>query len=211
MTAGPPPPVPGSSATSQLKTEEEWEPRPGPSLPRAAGGDGSGPQKEPAAAEPTPPAKRARHGSPEGSVVWRHFALCPDAPNYAACNHCKARVSRGQNVRRLGTTALWGHLRSRHPGVLPPDDSSRPRVPGSSLAGAVSATRQTLLPKQRLHRLRGTWGDRRGRYLLTRLLAEMIALDDQPLAVVENIGFCRVLQALIHATHFLVTSSTRVC
>uniref|UniRef100_A0A8D0E5B5 BED-type domain-containing protein n=1 Tax=Salvator merianae TaxID=96440 RepID=A0A8D0E5B5_SALMN len=138
-------------------------------------------------AEPSPPAKRACHSSLEGSVVWRHFVLCPASPTYAACNHCKARGSRGQNVRRLGTTALWSHLRSQHPVVLPPDDSSRPRVPGSNLSGAVSATQQTLLPEQWLQRSGGTWGDRRGRALLTRFLVEMIALDDQPLAVVENI------------------------
>uniref|UniRef100_A0A8D0E6C4 BED-type domain-containing protein n=1 Tax=Salvator merianae TaxID=96440 RepID=A0A8D0E6C4_SALMN len=124
---------------------------------RAWGGDGSDTQTEPAASGPSP-AKRGHHGSPKGSIVWRHFELCPDAPNYAACNHCKAQVSRGQNVRSLGTTALWSHLKSQNPDVLPPTDSSRPSMPGSSPVGAVSTTWQTQLPEEWLQKLRGKWG-----------------------------------------------------
>ncbi|XP_053158029.1 zinc finger BED domain-containing protein 4-like isoform X2 [Hemicordylus capensis] len=183
--------IPFVSAAPHSETEEEREELiqlPGHSWIEDSGG---GPQKEPAAPVPPPP-KRGRTSS-DGSVVWDHFELCPGDPTHATCTHCRAQVSRGKDPKRLTTTGMLRHLQRRHLGILPPSDIARCGVPSTSNSKAVAypVGKQSGHPEP---------------HLITRAIAEMIALDDQPFQVVENAGFRRLL--LLLAPYYKIPSRT---
>ncbi|XP_053133778.1 zinc finger BED domain-containing protein 4-like [Hemicordylus capensis] len=182
-----PPSSPLWSSPRQSETEEEQEefiPFPGPSQPQTEGT--GGPQKEPAV---PPPLKRGRTGS-GGSMVADHFELGPRDPTHAAHTHCRAQASQGKNPKRFATSGILRHMQRRHPGAPVPAGSSRPEV--FSVSGKAPAPK---LPARQLQPVSKP-SDCPKPQLITQAIAEMIALDDQPLQVVENVGFRRLLQQL---------------
>ncbi|XP_053158125.1 zinc finger BED domain-containing protein 4-like [Hemicordylus capensis] len=205
-TLPPSPPVSVGDGSPRVASEEAQEegspPVPGPSQASSEGSGGGGmPEKEPAK---LPPAKRPRVAGESSSVVWDHFELRPGDPTHAECTHCKALVSRGKDPKHFTTSGLSSHLLWRHPGVeTSAGTGSRPSASTSS--SSDSSSKRPVAPAPRQEKLTychqwvqslGKWSDRPKPHLVTRAIAEMIALDDQPLSIVENVGFRRLLQLL---------------
>ncbi|PIO32267.1 hypothetical protein AB205_0215510, partial [Aquarana catesbeiana] len=50
----------------------------------------------------------------KSSLVWAFFEMSTSDPTAAICNICLKRISRGQNISRLGTTYLTRHMLTCH-------------------------------------------------------------------------------------------------
>ncbi|XP_053158012.1 zinc finger BED domain-containing protein 4-like [Hemicordylus capensis] len=201
-------PIPLISLTSHSDIKEEQEELislPGPSWPQTAGSGGGGgaPPKEPADPVPPPP-KRSRTGS-DGSIVWDHFEICPGDPTHATCTHCSKQVSRGKDPKHLSTSGMLRHLHRHHSEILAPVGSARPSVPSVSSSKAPALKQGKLLVAQGVQPV-GKQSGHPEPHLITRAIAEMIALDDQPFQVVENVGFRRLL--LLLAPNYEIPSRT---
>ncbi|XP_063152308.1 uncharacterized protein LOC134492094 [Candoia aspera] len=153
-----------------------------------------------------PPPKKPRNG-PEHSVVWDHFELDSEDPCYGICTHCRRRVSRGKNSKHFSTSGLLKHLQRHHGNiVLAAIATTRAMLPTSSKAKGSVLT-QSALPqcwtKQRSSGKRQA-GPKPSE--VTRAIAQMMALDDQPLSMVEDTGFQHLLKLL--APNYKIPSCT---
>jgi len=121
-------------------------------------------------------------------VVWEHFDINPVDNSYATCRHFNASVSRGgQTASSWSTSALMKHMMRHHPFV----DLTRAGKDGGS-----SSQPQQSQPdiKEAFDRGRDWEFNDSQSLRLHRAVAEMIALDDQPFSVVDNVGFRRLMQ-----------------
>ncbi|PIO22728.1 hypothetical protein AB205_0052650, partial [Aquarana catesbeiana] len=50
----------------------------------------------------------------KSSLVWAFFEMSASDPSAAICNVCLKRISRGQNISRLGSTCLTRHMLTCH-------------------------------------------------------------------------------------------------
>ncbi|XP_039617003.1 zinc finger BED domain-containing protein 4 [Polypterus senegalus] len=128
--------------------------------------------------------------SKKTSKLWNHFSICPADPTKVVCLHCSRTISRGKKTTNLGTSCLFRHMQRFHGNVLE-NSNSVPGVVLSDMQDKVEAMETS------------TYEDSNERYeylpvakKITKLVAEMLALDLQPSSVVENIGFNRLLEFL---------------
>ncbi|XP_029465572.1 zinc finger BED domain-containing protein 4-like [Rhinatrema bivittatum] len=171
-------------------------------------------------AAPTDPLR----GSRKRSQVWRHFRPLEDQ-RFAECLHCKKTVSRGRIVGHLTNTLMQYHLKKQHLAVLLAGEVgtlgtlttssssskctgkgrsiSQPKLLAPSPRDVVGEQPLPLPKRQAAMELMGycptalTWSKRQAVcQMITRYIGEMVALDDQPLQVVENVGFKRLLHLL---------------
>ena len=135
--------------------------------------------------------------SEKRSPIWEYFKVAEDS-HYAICNatNCSKSVSRGgQTTKTFNTSNLVYHLKSKHKelheeylrklsdGKLAKDVIFRP--------ASQSNSKQLTLPDMR------KWdvSDPRAQTIHFRI-AEMIALDYQPISLVDDVGFSRLISAL---------------
>ena len=119
------------------------------------------------------------------SAVWEHFNVNVADSSRATCKHCNVSVARGgKTTTTWTTTTLHNHMKRHHPSIklenktaVPAD---KPTPSSSSLLDCFDRSRKW-----------STCDPRAVRY--NRLIAEMIALDDEPFSVVNNTGFQRVI------------------
>lgn len=109
------------------------------------------------------------------SAVWRYFTAENNSSLTAKCNVCKANVSRGgQNKASFNTTNLIRHLK-RH---------------SEQYAEYCGATEAKVLKQPTLLATVSKLSHGSEKYRgITERIAAFIALDDQPLSVVDNGGF----------------------
>ena len=130
------------------------------------------------------------------SVISEFFSVFEDT-KYAICNTCQTKVSRGGGcTKSYTTTNLVSHL-VKHPDInkqyierksvqeAPPMKETRKRKIEQQLS--LEETQELLKPwdindsrSQRVH----------------KKIGEMLAIDCQPLSMLEDVGFKRVLQIL---------------
>jgi len=133
------------------------------------------------------------------SVVWRVFTENVVDRSKADCNLCGTPVSRGgASVAGFTTTNLWTHLLAHHG-----EDYRRLRVEEKSVKNAASTiVRTPRVPRVRQSQPRINEASQRStKYAfddpkavdITRLILEMIALDNLPFDFVENVGFQRLM------------------
>ena len=125
------------------------------------------------------------------SSVWGYFSIAEDY-KFAECGDCGGMVSRGgSNRRNFNITNLVNHLKSHHPSIYRDYCESKNR-------------RDREREASRKGRLEGTGGFTRLRQLslqgtsqaVHKRLGEMIALDFQPISIVEDVGFKRLVNIL---------------
>ena len=126
------------------------------------------------------------------SAVWEYFELDAEKDATARCKSCKKDVSRGGNDSgRYNTTNLIKHLKKYH-GELHEEfakaTENKKRQHGSSL------TQPTLLDTFK-SREKLTRESKKAKEI-TEHIAHFIVLDDQPLSVVNNVGFRRLINHL---------------
>ena len=123
------------------------------------------------------------------SAVWNYFKLTGEKSKTAECNLCKASVSRGgSSVGNFNTTNLIKHLKKHH-------GKEYSEFIQATSAKKKSAPQQPTLIEtiQKLEKLPP--GSNKAK-LITDKVAKFIVLDDQPLSVVENVGFRRLMEHL---------------
>ena len=137
------------------------------------------------------------------SPVWDFFTICQDK-KFAKCEECAEVVSRGgDNVKSFTTSNLVSHLRANHPIVYQrfckhkdKKESQRQDFRKERMeSGGFPALRQLTLKGSQDRVKQWDINDSRST-ALHRKLGEMIALDYQPLSLVEDIGFVRFVAAL---------------
>ncbi|KAI2648703.1 Zinc finger BED domain-containing protein 4 [Labeo rohita] len=109
------------------------------------------------------------------SAVWQYFRLDQPASKTATCIKCQAAISRGgTSISNFNTTNLIKHLKTRHP---------------VEHNGYTKARTEKDEPCQTQQTLEASFKRR-------EKIIKFIVLDDQPLSVVENVGFRRLIEHL---------------
>ncbi|XP_030052870.1 zinc finger BED domain-containing protein 4 [Microcaecilia unicolor] len=165
-----------------------------------------------------------RRGSRKKSLVWRHFRAMKDQ-RFAECLHCWKTISRGKIVGHLSNTAMQYHLKKQHLEVLLAGEAGSLGNPSPTTSNSSSKGKEKRKSISQSDPLASFPSDDMGEQtppqwqatmeqmgwyptelsqgkkqtpskVITRYIGEMIALDDQPLQLVENVGFKRLLHLL---------------
>ncbi|XP_067283555.1 zinc finger BED domain-containing protein 4-like [Pseudorasbora parva] len=117
------------------------------------------------------------------SAVWNYFKVNEDDKTKADCKLCSAKLSRGGSKgSAFNTSNLIKHLKSQHDNEYKEfTHASKPTQP---------TLQQTLARREKMSR------DNPRAVKITQAIIEYIALSDQPLSEVENVGFMRLLHVL---------------
>lgn len=135
--------------------------------------------------------------SKKTSKLWNHFSISPEDPTKVVCLHCSRTISRGKKTTNLGTSCLFRHMQRFHGHVLESNNSISGDVPSAeihvkqelmdTMDTSVYETEQDPERFDEHHPVAKK---------ITKLIAEMLALDLQPSAMVENAGLNRLLEYL---------------
>ncbi|XP_049892088.1 zinc finger BED domain-containing protein 4 isoform X1 [Epinephelus moara] len=132
--------------------------------------------------------------SKKTSKLWNHFSISPADPTKVVCLHCGRTISRGKKTTNLGTSCLFRHMQRFHGHVLESNNTISGDVPSAEIHvkqelmdTSVYETEQNRERFDEHHPVAKK---------ITKLIAEMLALDLQPSAMVENAGLNRLLEYL---------------
>lgn len=132
------------------------------------------------------------------SIVWRIFNENTVDRTRATCSLCEENVARGGTaVGGFTTTNLWNHLLRAHKDVY---DQLKEAEQAEKMSGKKK--RQTVKQQSNIgiaaafEKARPLARDDPRAATITKLIMEMIALDDLPFHVVKGVGFCRLIQFL---------------
>lgn len=132
--------------------------------------------------------------SKKTSKLWNHFSISPADPTKVVCLHCSRTISRGKKTTNLGTSCLFRHMQRFHGHVLESNNTISGDVPSAEIQvkqelmdTSVYETEQARERFDEHHPVAKK---------ITKLIAEMLALDLQPSAMVENAGLNRLLEYL---------------
>ena len=129
------------------------------------------------------------------AVIWDYFKIVDNNEQFLRCLTCSVLISRGgKTAKNFNTTNMIDHLQKKHP-VEYKDYEERKKV------------KQLKEQKDRRPRGQPTMEETRARVKLWDIndpkaerihlkIAEMMALDYQPLSVVSDAGFTRLLQTI---------------
>lgn len=122
--------------------------------------------------------------SSSGSAVWEYFRVREDDRSKADCKLCSAKVSRGgRENTSFNTSNLIKHLKTHHGDQY------------AEFTQASSRQKQPTLNEVLLKREKMSKDSPRAKKI-TEALTQYIALDDQPISVVDDIGFQRLIDVL---------------
>ena len=131
------------------------------------------------------------------SPVWDHFTISLSDDTKVVCNHCNSTFSRGgKEAKTFGTSNMFKHLRLQHPkehdevqaANKEKEKKEKLREQGISNSKVTLDTFvQKITPLGFNHPIAKR---------ITRLVAEMIALDNQPFSIVDNTGFENLVHLL---------------
>ena len=132
------------------------------------------------------------------SPIWDYFIVCENS-KYARCNDCLEDVSRGGSSTKSYNTTNLVTLLKRHPSFHQEYEAKKAtynEILAVEVTGASSGSGKQLTLSESYDRSR-TWeiNDRRAQRIHQRI-GEMIALDSQPLSVVDDKGFVSLLNTL---------------
>ncbi|KAM8908200.1 zinc finger BED domain-containing protein 4 isoform 1-T4 [Spinachia spinachia] len=132
--------------------------------------------------------------SKKTSKLWNHFSISPTDPTKVVCLHCGRTISRGKKTTNLGTSCLFRHMQRFHGHFLESNNAISGDVPSAEIHikqelmdTSAYGTEQNPERFDEHHPVAKK---------ITKLLAEMLALDLQPSAMVENAGLNRLLEYL---------------
>lgn len=132
--------------------------------------------------------------SKKTSKLWNHFSISPADPTKVICLHCSRTISRGKKTTNLGTSCLFRHMQRFHGHVLETNKTISGDAPSAEIHvkkehmdTAAYETEQNREKFDEHHPVAKK---------ITKLIAEMLALDLQPSAMVENAGLNRLLEYL---------------
>lgn len=130
--------------------------------------------------------------SKKTSKLWNHFSISPTDPTKVVCLHCSRTISRGKKTTNLGTSCLFRHMQRFHGHVLESKNTISGDVPSAEIH-----VKQELMETSTYEETHEKFDEHHPvAKKITKLLAEMLALDLQPSAMVENAGLYRLLEFL---------------
>ena len=127
------------------------------------------------------------------SPVWRYFLLVPGDVTTAICNICNAKVSRGKSgdESKLGTTSLMKHL-EKHPDAKKViTESNRIKLQESQAKKRKIMDQYGIAESFRAQEQWNMKGDKAK--AVSKLIGEMMAVDEEPFVMVERPGFIRFI------------------
>ena len=131
------------------------------------------------------------------SEIWNYFFIYVCDDKKAVCHECQENVARGgDKTNSFNTSNLWKHLKIRHPDKLKElkeseKEASKNKAAAKEQASSSQAMLQECLEQSRPYQINHPVAQR-----ITRLIAELMALDCQPFSVVEDQEFVRLLSHL---------------
>lgn len=130
--------------------------------------------------------------SKKTSKLWNHFSISSADPTKVVCLHCSRTISRGKKTTNLGTSCLFRHMQRFHGHYLENNSNNSGDVSTAELQSNqelmdTSSYEENVEKFDEYHPVAKK---------ITKLVAEMLALDLQPSAVVENVGLNRLLEYL---------------
>lgn len=132
------------------------------------------------------------------SSVWQFFTVSLKDPKNAICNACKQEVSRGgHSSKHYNTTNLIRHLRNRH--VKEFGEYETQKLAAQAATSAAASPSMKLKQTTVLAALQSNEpyrSDSKKAKEITKKVMEFIGLDEQPLSVVQDAGFTRLLTHL---------------
>lgn len=135
----------------------------------------------------------------ERSVVWDYYELCEEDSTKAICLICKTIISRCGTGKSATTSSLVKHLRFVHPvenseyktntDVKKNAVSSQKRHAGgsSSSCGGTLDLKLKQVDIESYSNRKWKINDKRAK-LIHKAIGEMIALDNQPYTIVDDVG-----------------------
>lgn len=130
--------------------------------------------------------------SKKTSKLWNHFSISSADPTKVVCLHCSRTISRGKKTTNLGTSCLFRHMQRFHGHVLENNTNISGDVPS-----AETQVKQELMDISTHQENEEKFSEcHPAAKKITKLIAEMLALDLQPSTVVENVGLNRLLEYL---------------
>lgn len=132
--------------------------------------------------------------SKKTSKLWNHFSISPADPTKVVCLHCSRTISRGKKTTNLGTSCLFRHMQRFHGHVLESNNTISGDVPSADVHVKQEVMETSVFETQQEHERFDE--DHPVAKKITKLIAEMLALDLQPSALVENAGLNRLLEYL---------------
>ena len=127
------------------------------------------------------------------AVIWNYFVVSERNERFAVCQLCRENVSRGgKTIKTFGTSNLIDHLKKKHPVDFKDYEEKKVQeltVKQSKEHGKKQLTLEDTNIQQwdinNAHTVR-----------VHKKIAEMMALDFQPLSIASDVGFIRLLNAL---------------
>ncbi len=133
------------------------------------------------------------------SAVWEFFVVKKEDIRLAICNSCKNEVMRGgSRAKNFNTTNLISHLKFRHPEIYK-DYQTKVIAKQTALPTTKEPVQQTLDNTIKFDKDRAK--------AITCKVIEMIAIDDQPFSIVEDFGFCQLIDLLNCTTPSLASGT----
>ncbi|XP_036950720.1 zinc finger BED domain-containing protein 4-like [Acanthopagrus latus] len=118
------------------------------------------------------------------SALWKYFEVCEENDAVANCQICKVGISRGgKDKASFNTTNLIRHLKNKHPAEHAEFMQTIKPKTSHQLTVVEAFKRKEKLPH-----------DSEKSRKLTQKIAEMIAMSDQPLSLVDDPGFRMLME-----------------
>ena len=145
---------------------------------------------------------------PVTSIIWNYFDIFIDDLSKARCKGCKALVSRGgKTAANFTTTKLKNHLKRYHASDFKKFEEAneeckvkRERAEEDQASCSTTANAKRVYKQLDMTSMvdrMSTWKKDDPRRVKSDYdLAEMVCLDLQPFAVVEDVGFQRFVKGL---------------
>ena len=137
------------------------------------------------------------------AIIWEYFTIVVGNEHFARCGTCGDRISRGgKTAKNFNTTNMRDHLQKKHPTEYRDYEEKKKvrelkeqkdKQSTGSTTGRTTG-QPTLVETQARVKL---WdiNDPKAERIHVKI-AEMMALDNQPLSVVSDLGFTRLLHTI---------------
>ena len=138
-------------------------------------------------------------GTTRKSCIWNFYSICAIDESKAICATCGEKISRGgKSAKTYTTTNLKKHLHSRHQAQFKEFEQQEEAKTGEEAnkqSGSRPSRRQVSLEFV-VDKHQPFGFDHPKVREINRLVAELIAVDNQPFSVVDDIGFNRLIHHL---------------
>ena len=126
------------------------------------------------------------------AVIWDYFKVVDGNQQFTRCLTCSDRISRGgKTAKNFNTTNMIDHLQKKHPVEYKDYEEKKKLRELKEQKDRRQPTMEETRARVKIWDINEPKTER-----IHRKIAEMMALDYQPLSVVNDVGFTRLLQTI---------------